>query len=108
MQEYADESFDMVLDKSTLDALTCSDEPYMQVARMLHSIYRILKPDGVYLIISYSTPANRLFHIQRQHVSFSIEVKVLEKMNEKGLKIVHHAFICHKKPIAAYSEEWLQ
>ena len=33
--KYPSEEFDLVLDKSTIDALLCSDTPYIKTARML-------------------------------------------------------------------------
>ncbi len=32
---YKDEQFDMVLDKSTIDALMCSDQPIISVCKMV-------------------------------------------------------------------------
>ena len=43
-------SFDLVLDKSTLDCLLCTDKA---TAGLLTEIYRLLKPGGVYLLISF-------------------------------------------------------
>ena len=53
---YQDKSFDMVLDKSTLDALLCSDSPLVTVAKMMKEVYRVLKDDGVYFVVSYGQP----------------------------------------------------
>ena len=53
---YKDKSFDLVLDKSTIDALLCSDTPSTNVAKMLHHIYRVLADDGFYVVISYGKP----------------------------------------------------
>ena len=75
--QYPNEYFDMVLDKSTLDALSCSDEPYLNVAKMLWHIHRVLKKGGVYVVISYSNPENRLPHLERKHVNFDIKVERL-------------------------------
>ncbi len=50
----------MVLDKSTIDALMCSDEPLISVCQMIEEVYRVLKPDGIYFIISYASPTFRL------------------------------------------------
>ena len=69
----------MVLDKSTLDALSCSDNPYIDVANMLRHIQRITKKDGVYLMISYASVNDRLKHLRREHLDFQIEIKLLEK-----------------------------
>lgn len=33
--DYADESFDLLIDKSTIDTLMCCDNPLMDVAKMI-------------------------------------------------------------------------
>ena len=70
MSAYPAHHFDLVMDKSTLDALTCSDDPYLNVAKMLQEVYRVLKPNGVYFIVSYSSPEQRMPHLTRPHVNF--------------------------------------
>lgn len=67
---YGDESFDMVIDKSTIDALLCSTHPIMAVVEMLAEVYRVLKDGGVYFMVSYGTPATRMEHLQRKHIHF--------------------------------------
>lgn len=62
---YKDRSFDMVLDKSTIDTLMCTDNPILNVAKMTEEIYRVLKDDGVYFVLSYASPSTRLEHITR-------------------------------------------
>jgi SAM-dependent methyltransferase len=47
---YPTESFDVVLDKSTLDCTLCSDR---SAARLLVEVYRALAPIGVYILISF-------------------------------------------------------
>ena len=66
---YPDSVFDIVIDKSTIDALLCSDCPYINTARMLEEVERVLKPDGVYFIISYAEPIYRMQHFTQPHVS---------------------------------------
>jgi EEF1A lysine methyltransferase 4 len=58
--EFGDASFELVLDKSTLDALYCGDTPELQVKAMLGEVSRVLSPEGVYLGVSYGAPASRL------------------------------------------------
>lgn len=57
---YPSSSFDFILDKSTIDALLCSDSPTVSVAKLVGEAYRVLKPDGVYFIVSYGEPDKRL------------------------------------------------
>jgi SAM-dependent methyltransferase len=47
---YPDHYFDLVVDKSTLDCTLCSDKA---TASLLGEIHRLLKPGGVYLLISF-------------------------------------------------------
>jgi len=48
--QWEDASFDLILDKSTLDCLLCTDRA---AAGLLAEVYRVLKPGGVYLLISF-------------------------------------------------------
>lgn len=52
--KYADESFDLVIDKSTIDSLMCSDSPLLNVAKMIEEGYRVLKEGGYYFTVSYN------------------------------------------------------
>jgi len=50
---FPDSSFDAVVDKGTLDAmLSIEDEEASQCWKMMQEINRVLKPNGVYLVIS--------------------------------------------------------
>jgi ubiquinone/menaquinone biosynthesis C-methylase UbiE len=62
---YPSKYFDLVLDKSTLDALMCSYHPWIESAKMVQEIGRVMKDDGVYLAISYGEPENRMKHFTR-------------------------------------------
>jgi len=60
---YEDKTFDLIIDKSTIDALLCGDYSFLNVALMTKEIQRVLKTGGIYMIISYGMPENRLFHL---------------------------------------------
>ena len=60
---YDDKTFDLVIDKSTIDALLCGDYSFLNVALMTKEIQRVLKTGGIYMIISYGQPENRVFHL---------------------------------------------
>lgn len=99
---YPDGSFDLVLDKSTIDALLCSDSPLVSVARMVAEVERVLKCGGVYFVVSYGEPDKRLEHLQRGHVAFDVEVKKLYKNAEQASNpsaLPHFLYVCRKNPV---------
>lgn len=60
---YQNEFFDMIIDKSTIDAMLCGNYAYLNVAQMLKECQRVLKVGGTYMAISYGLPENRMFHL---------------------------------------------
>lgn len=61
--KYANDTFDLAIDKSTIDALLCGDHSFLNVAIMTKEVQRVLKNGGVYLVISYGQPENRVLHL---------------------------------------------
>ena len=101
MSSLANESFDIAIDKSTIDALLCGDNSYLMVAKMTKEIQRILKPEvGLYIAISYGKPESREVHFERAHLSFAMKQFILypsdatteEQKEEKS----HYIYVCRK------------
>jgi len=63
---YDDNFFDFIVDKSTIDALLCGDNSFINVAIMTKEIIRSLKLEGIYMIIYYGKKENRIFHLVRK------------------------------------------
>jgi hypothetical protein len=82
--KYDDGAFDLAIDKSTIDALLCGDRSFLNVTIMTKEIQRILKVGGIYMIISYGQPENRVFHLEREHLSFDISIYTIKKENTDG------------------------
>ena len=98
---YKDETFDLIIDKSTIDALLCGDHSYMIVAKMLKEISRVLKTGGYYIIISYGQPENRMIHLERDHFAFDIQIYTIKRQDEEEEKEkIHYVYICKKLPEA--------
>lgn len=76
---YQDDTFDLALDKSTIDALLCGENSFINVAKMIKEVQRTLKVGGVYMIISYGQPENRLLHLEREFLDFDISVYTIKK-----------------------------
>ena len=67
---YGDNTFDLIIDKSTIDAILCGDNADLMVAKMLKECQRVLKEGGYYVAISYGLPSKRLLHFKRDFLSF--------------------------------------
>ena len=78
---FDDNYFDLLIDKSTIDALLCGRFSYCNVAYMMNESQRVLKVGGCYMAISYGCPENRLLHFEREHLSFDISIFTIKKNN---------------------------
>ena len=100
MKDFQNETFDLVIDKSTIDALLCGNQAFINVALMTKEISRILKTGGIYFVISYGRPEYRLFHLQRKHLAFDIQVIEINQNEGTNEQTKHFGYICKKLPEA--------
>ena len=101
---YPDESFEVAIDKSTLDTILCGKNSHCNAVLMLKEAQRVLTVGGYYIAISYGLPDNRLLHFQRQCFDWSITSLVIDTPGVKVLKSlgkpfpedesVHYVYIC--------------
>ena len=70
--KYESNKFDLIVDKSTIDALLCGDNAYLNVATMMKECQRTLKEGGYYVAISYGQPENRIFHFKRAFLKMNL------------------------------------
>ena len=77
--KYSDGFFDIAIDKSTIDALLCGEHSFVNVAKMTKEVQRVLKEGGIYMIISYGQPENRIFHLEREHLAFDLSIYTIKK-----------------------------
>lgn len=58
--KYPDNFFDIVIDKSTIDAILCGENASLNTALLLKESQRVLKENGgEYIAISYGKPHTR-------------------------------------------------
>jgi len=103
---YPSNYFDLVIDKSTMDAILCGDHSFMVMAQMMREVQRVLKVDtGAYLGVSYGTPEHRLLHYKRPHLKFGVSTFKLasgggggnDSGGNAGGAGVHYAYVCRKQ-----------
>jgi len=74
---FPDQSFDAVIDKGTIDAMMCGKNNIENVEQTYDEISRVLKPGGVFMLITYGRPSSRIdqldqcerFHWKTQYIS---------------------------------------
>ncbi|XP_022953338.1 methyltransferase-like protein 13 [Cucurbita moschata] len=79
MSFFPDEKFDAVVDKGTLDALMCGTDASISAAKMLGEVSRLLKPGGVYLLITYGDPKARMPYLMRPSYNWKIALFIIPR-----------------------------
>ncbi|XP_040380230.1 EEF1A lysine methyltransferase 4 isoform X2 [Oryza brachyantha] len=77
MSYFGDETFDCVLDKGTLDAMMCGDDAPLGASKMLAEVARLLRPGGIYMLITYGTPKERLQLLYQAGFHRKIELYIM-------------------------------
>jgi EEF1A lysine methyltransferase 4 len=77
--EFPDNTFDIVIDKGTIDSLLCGSNSFHNVYQMNKQISRVLKKGGHYITITYGQPDTRIDHFRRKKLHFEVEHKMVDK-----------------------------
>ncbi|XP_052295953.1 uncharacterized protein LOC102611693 isoform X3 [Citrus sinensis] len=77
MSFFEDESFDAVIDKGTLDSLMCGTNAPISASQMLGEVSRLLKPRGIYMLITYGDPKARMIHLKWKVYNWKIELYII-------------------------------
>mmetsp|Transcript_43960 Transcript_43960/g.70279 ORF Transcript_43960/g.70279 Transcript_43960/m.70279 type:complete len:234 (+) Transcript_43960:70-771(+) len=94
--KFEDGSFDLVIDKSVIDAMACGDQASLVIASYMTEVQRILRPGGVFLCITYGSPDTRLEHFQHRHLEFNV---LQREIRSDGESSKHWAYICRKADV---------
>jgi len=99
MSQFDTASFDVVLDKSTLDAVACCLKN-LPVVQMMGEGSRMLKPGGVYVLITLNDTNPDFF--KYPHLAYDIERLPLSGDFGEGFLLNHKFCICRKRPEAEF------
>ena len=102
--EFPDESFDAIIDKGTLDSILCGEGSTANTAKYCTEASRVLKPKGVFFIVSYGIPDNRMQYLENEDYSWSVDYQTIPKPtvsatavpDTKDSQSVHYVYICQK------------
>ena len=106
--DYEDSQFDIVFDKAVFDCVLCGIDADSKATIFLNEVYRVLRPNGYYFLVSNSDPENRLKYLQKPNLKYDIFVNSItndEKqtklyidndINTNFMKKTHYIYICQK------------
>ena len=101
MQEIQTGSFNVAIDKGTLDSVLCGKNSGSNAQKMINEIYRILAPGGSYICITYGDPEHRKKYFETQQWSSLSVDKVLKpntnnEENNMNAKNFHYIYTMRK------------
>eukprot|EP00966_Prymnesium_polylepis_P142229 3284359-Prymnesium_polylepis.1 len=77
--DFEDGSFNAVIDKATLDSILCGEGGAESGARLLSEVARVLKPGGVFVLLSNAPPKQRMPMLEKPQYSWRCVANVLPK-----------------------------
>lgn len=77
LDAYQDGHFDFVIDKGLMDSFLCGFRPELDVLEMHSEVLRVLRPEGVFLCVSYGDPVTRLHYFEHPSLTWNCSVTPL-------------------------------
>jgi len=109
MPEFGDKTFDVVFDKALLDTILCGENALIVVEKMMKEIYRVLKDDGNYIIISNSDEDRRKLLFDEEMWEYTVmEIEKPSKVvviDDKDPKNFHYIYVLRKKIVEPPPQE---
>ena len=103
MKEFLTGTFNIVIDKGTLDSVLCGDNSESNAQKMISEVFRILAPGGYYFCISYGDAEHRKKHFETQAWGKLTVEKIIKpatsstsNVDEKDPKNYHYIYIMNK------------
>lgn len=75
--KYDDNYFDCVIEKGTIDALSCRSDSNEVIEKMLKEICRVLKPDGFFISLSFGNEGQRAYHFKNKKIDWEFNGPIL-------------------------------
>lgn len=78
-------SFDVVIDKGTIDALSCSPQCWAIIRDTNKEVQRVLAPGGSYVVFSYAPTLVRFPHFQRRCFTWDASAQTIRTEFKEGI-----------------------
>ena len=107
--EFADETFDVVIDKGALDAILCLDGPTWNAGKYLLEVSRVLRLDGVYIVVSHGKPVHRYMYLRLEVYGWEVQTFTVQKpmmgmttsISTDDCENVHYIYVCKKGGVSS-------
>lgn len=73
---YPDASFDLIVNKGTMDSILCSNGAITNTRKMMMECSRVLKPHGSMIVVSHGKPDDRMLYFENDEKWWNGGVKV--------------------------------
>jgi len=94
-------SFDCVIDKATLDSIMCGEDAVERAGKALQNIFRVLKPQGYFICVSYAGPDMRMSYLTTEDLDWDVEVREIPKPklldSQTTVDDFHYIYVCKKR-----------
>ena len=103
--EYKDATFDSVLDKGTLDSILCGEGSTANVAKYCREVSRVLTEKGVFVVVSYGIPDNRLSYLENEEYGWKVNVHTIPKPTVRSPEhgnVIFSIIFCRNSPQIAF------
>jgi ubiquinone/menaquinone biosynthesis C-methylase UbiE len=77
--DFPDNTFDIVIDKGTIDSLLCGSNSFHNVYMMNKQVSRVMKKGARLISITYGQPDTRIDHYRRKKLHFEVEHRTVDK-----------------------------
>jgi SAM-dependent methyltransferase len=77
--EFPDGLFDSCVDKACLDSILCGESSTNSIANSLYNVIRVLKPHGVFLLVSHWGPEKWLGYLEREEYNWTVTVQCVPR-----------------------------
>ena len=84
---FADDTYDMIICKGTLDSILCSIGADLKVKKMMNECQRVLNNNGVFIVVSHGNKLDRSVYFENREKEWwsSVEVIDIPKRPGKGI-----------------------
>ena len=83
-------SFEVAIDKATFDTVMviiivkqCADNSSENAHKLISEVYRVLNPNGLYILVSFGKPEDRLCYLENPKYDWKVTVSKISKPEVK-------------------------